>query len=182
MKSRAALLVGAVVAAVGLVLGLVLTVSAANPARGQGMYDLDPALAGVQPSAFTFDKDHFVCAVSFGTMGAKGPGPFSEPKMKLADVNFAMVVTATKINKFKVNKKSKTVTIEGVAHSMTTVDDAIAENARYRFVATAVDKGPGTTDTMLLQLFAPKGATGLFFDKASFGTTQGLLSGDVVLP
>jgi hypothetical protein len=157
-------------------------VGAASPARGQGIYDLDPALAGIQPTAFTFDKGHFVCAVSLGTKGAKVPGPFNEPKMKLKDVNFAMVVTATKINKYKVNKKSKTVTIEGVVQSLTTVDDAIAENASYRFLVTAVDKGAGSTDTMVLQLFAPKGVTGLFFDKASFGTTKGLLSGDVVVP
>lgn len=168
---------------VWLVLGLFSIAWAARPAvRGQGLYDLDPALPGVQPTVFSFDRSHFICAVSFGTMGAAAPGPFSEPAMKLKDVNFAMVVTATKVKKFTVEKKNKTVTMEGTAQSVTTVNDAIAENATYRFVVTAVDKGPGSADTTVLRLFAPKGVTGLLFDQHSFGTTQGLLQGDIMVP
>ena len=182
MKKHIVILLGTLGLVMGLVLGLGCTVSGETPARGQGLYDLDPAVAGIQPTVFSFDKSHFICAVSFGTMGAPSPGPFSDPSFKLKDVNFAMVVTATKIDKFKVDKKSKTVTIEGTAQSLTTVNEAIAENTTYRFTVTAVDKGAGNTDTTVLRLFAPKGVTGLLFDKHSFGTEKGLVSGDIVVP
>lgn len=44
---------------------------AAPRAEGAGIYLMEPGL----PSVFTFDRDTMSCSVSWGTMGAPGPGP-----------------------------------------------------------------------------------------------------------
>ena len=65
-------------------------------AEGAGSYLLGPGM----PTVFTFDRDSMSCAVSVGTLGAPGPGPFSDPNMNLEDVNFGMVVFSLNVSEF----------------------------------------------------------------------------------
>lgn len=109
--------------------------NAYRQAEGAGSYLLGPGL----PTVFTFDRDSMFCAVSWGTLGAPGPGPFTDPNMKLARVNFGMVVFSLKVTSFEV--VNNRVTMTGQARSITTVNDKIVENAIYQFKVEAVDGG-----------------------------------------
>ena len=72
------------------------TALADDKANGAGIYLMGPGM----PSVFSFDRNSMSCSVSWGTMGASGPGPFSEPKMKLDKVNFGMVVFSVDVDRF----------------------------------------------------------------------------------
>ena len=95
------------------------------------------------PSVFTFDRNSMSCSVSWGTMGAAGPGPFSEPDMKLERVNFAMVVFSVKVDRF--SAADHHVMMIGTARSINTVNSETAENAIYSFTVEATDGGPAPT-------------------------------------
>ena len=46
------------------------TAFAGGKAEGEGIYLMGPEM----PSVFSFDRDSMSCSVSWGTMGAPGPG------------------------------------------------------------------------------------------------------------
>jgi len=142
-------------------------------ADGAGSYLLGPGM----PTVFTFDSNSMLCAVSVGTLGAPGPGPFSDPNMNLEDVNFGMVVFSVNISDFVV--ADNRVTMTGKARSITTVNDDLVENAVYDFTVEAVDGGPASADSFSMSL---QGA-GLMFDGHTFAPAQevGLAGGDVVV-
>ncbi len=106
-----------------------------SQAEGQGSYLLGPD----RPTLFTFDRGSMSCSVSWGTLSAPGPGPFSEPEMNLERVNFGMIVFSLEVASFQV--KENHVTMTGTARSITTVNDDIVENAVYQFTAEAIDGG-----------------------------------------
>ena len=156
-----------------LVLGASAPALAQERAVGQGSYLLGPGL----PTVFTFDRDSMSCAVSWGTLGAPGPGPFTDPKMKLDKVNFGMVVYSLKVTSFQV--ADRRVIMKGQARSITTVNDQIVENVVYSYEVEAVDGGPPAKDSFRMTL---KGK-GLMFDEHAFGPVAGtgLTGGDVVI-
>ena len=158
--------------AVGSVL-LGSTAHADDQAHGAGVYLMGPGM----PSVFTFDRDSMSCSVSWGTMGASGPGPFSEPKMKLEKVNFGMVVFSLKVDTF--NAANGRVKMTGSARSISTVNDKVAENAVYKFTVEAIDGGPAAKDSFSLTLHGAN----LMFDGHTFapGSGAGVASGDVVI-
>ena len=145
----------------------------AGNVEGAGSYLLGPAL----PTVFTFDRDSMSCAVSWGTLGAPGPGPFSDPKMKLENVNFGMVVFSVKVTAFDVvdNKVSMT----GRARSITTVNDDIVENAVYQYKVEATDGRAAGHDSFSMLLLGKD----LMFDGHTFAPAKGagLVRGDVVI-
>lgn len=165
--------------AVSLVAAMFGGITIASPALAQE----DVAGSGIQmmgpnlPTVFHFSRDSVSCSVSFGTLGAVGPGPHSDPQFKLKNVNFGMIVASTKITSYEVS--GNTVTIKGTARSLTTVNEKIIENAIYNFTATAVDGGPPSKDTFSMTL---KGE-GLLFNGATFTAAKGtgLVSGDLVI-
>ena len=159
-----------------LALGCVLpglSAQAVERADGAGVYLMGPGM----PSVFTFDKDSMSCSVSWGTMGAAGPGPFTEPKMKLEKVNFGMVVFSLKVDTF--NAANGRVKMTGSARSISTVNDKVAENAVYKFTVEAIDGGPAEKDSFSLTLHGAN----LMFDGHTFapGSGAGVASGDVVI-
>jgi hypothetical protein len=158
--------------AIGYLL-LGLTAYADERAHGAGVYLMGPG----KPSVFTFDEDSMSCSVSWGTMGAPGPGPFSEPNMKLEQVNFGMVVFSLEVDGF--NAADGRVKMTGRARSITTVDNNIAENAVYKFTVEAIDGGPAAKDSFSLTLHGAN----LMFDGHTFapGSGSGVTSGDVVI-
>lgn len=158
--------------AVGCVL-LGSTAHANEQAHGAGIYLMGPGM----PSVFTFDRESMSCSVSWGTMGASGPGPFSEPKMKLEKVNFGMVVFSLNVDNF--NAKNGRAKMTGSARSITTVNGKIVENAVYKFTVEAVDGGPAAKDSFSMTLHGAK----LMFDGHTFapGSGSGVASGDVVI-
>ena len=117
------------------------------------------------------------CAVSWGTLGAPGPGPFTDPKMKLEKVNFGMVVFSVKVTSFKV--VNNRVTMTGQARSITTVNEQIVENVVYQFTVEAMDGGSSEKDSFSMTLQGK----GFMFDGHTFAPTAGagLVSGDVVI-
>lgn len=144
-----------------------------SQAEGQGSYLLGPD----RPTLFTFDRGSMSCSVSWGTLSAPGPGPFSEPEMNLERVNFGMIVFSLEVASFQV--KENHVTMTGTARSITTVNDDIVENAVYRFTAEAIDGGPAEKDSFSMTLHGD----GLMFDAHTFEPAEGggLVSGDVVI-
>jgi len=105
-------------------------------AEGEGSYLLGPGL----PTVFTFDSGSMSCAVAWGTMGAPGPGPFSDVEMGLQEVNFGMLVYSVEVTSFVVD--GNRVHMTGKARSITTVNEEIVENAIYRFEVEAINGGP----------------------------------------
>ncbi len=146
---------------------------AAEDVAGSGIQMMGPNM----PTVFHFSRDSVSCSVSFGTMGALGPGPHSDPNFKLKNVNFGMIVASTKITSYEVS--GNTVTVKGKARSLTTVNEKIIENAIYNFTVTAVDGGPPSKDTFSMSL---KG-DGLLFNGTSFTALKGtgLVSGNLVI-
>jgi len=144
-------------------------------AQGQGSYLLGPGL----PTIFTFDRNSMSCSVSWGTMGAPGPGPFTDEHMQLEQVNFGMIVYSLEVKAFTV--KDNEVTMTGQARSITTVNDKIVENAMYGFTVHAVDGGSPTADKFSMTLHGP----GLMFDEHTFEppaeVQAGLTNGDIVI-
>ncbi len=122
------------------------TALASDRADGEGIYLMGPGM----PSVFTFDRDSMSCSVSWGTMGAPGPGPFSEAGMKLDKVNFGMIVFSIDVDQFDI--ADHRVKMTGTAQSITTINDKVAENALYRFTVEAVDGGPAANDSFSLTL------------------------------
>lgn len=161
---------------VGMAFGGLLAgtpVYADDRAHGHGIY-----LMGLDmPSVFTFDKDSMSCSVSWGTMGAPGSGPFSEPKMKLEQVNFGMIVFSLEVDSFDVTDGR--IKMTGKARSITTVNNEIAENAIYQFTVEAIDGGPASEDSFSLTLHG----SSLMFDGHTFapGPGSGVTSGDVLI-
>jgi hypothetical protein len=165
-----------------VVLGLALAAcgggadqSQTGKAQGQGSYLLGPDL----PTIFTFDRDSMSCSVSWGTMGAPGPGPFTDAHMQLEQVNFGMIVYSLEIKSFTVDQNR--VTMTGQARSITTVNDKFVENAIYGFTVNAVDDGSPVADSFSMTLHGP----GLMFDEHTFepvaGAEAGLTNGDIVI-
>ena len=161
-----------VAAAIGYLL-MGSTAYADDQAHGYGIYLMGPDM----PSVFSFDKDSMSCSVSWGTMGAPGPGPFSEPKMKLEQVNFGMVVFSVKVDRF--SAADHRVMMAGTARSITTVNSEVAENAIYSFTVEATDGGPAANDSFSLTLHGAN----LMFDGHTFapGSGSGVTSGDIVI-
>ena len=145
----------------------------AGSIEGAGSYLLGPDL----PTVFTFDRSSMSCAVSWGTLGAPGPGPFSDPKMKLEDVNFGMVVFSVDVTSFDV--VGNQVTMTGRARSITTVNENIAENAVYQYEVEATDGGAADQDSFSMTLQGK----GLMFDEHTFASAKGagLVSGDIII-
>ncbi len=110
-------------------------------------------------------------------MGAPGPGPFSEPMMKLEQVNFGMIVFSVKVDRFSAADQQLMMT--GTARSITTVNSEIAENAIYGFTVEATDGGPAANDSFSLTLHG----VSLMFDGHTFapGSGSGVTSGDIVI-
>lgn len=141
--------------------------------EGAGIYLMGPGM----PSVFSFDRDSMSCSVSWGTMGAPGPGPFTQAEMGLERANFGMIVFSLSVDSFKVDGRRLKQT--GQARSITTVNETIAENAVYEFTVEAVDGGPAADDSFSLTLHG----AGLMFDGHTFapGSGAGLVSGDIVI-
>ena len=154
-------------------IGLTQPILADQRTEGSGVYLMGPGL----PSVFTFDRDSMSCSVSWGTMGAPGPGPFAEPKMGLDQVNFGMIVFSLSVDNVRVDGNRFTQT--GKVRSITTVNEKIVENAVYDFTVDAVDDGPAGNDSFSLTLHG----AGLMFDDHTFapGSGLGLVSGDIVI-
>ncbi len=134
------------------------------------------------PSVFTVDRDSMSCSVSWGTMGAPGPGPVTMPEMGLERVNFGMIVFSLSVDSVRLDGNRLVQT--GPARSITTVDEKIVENAVYDFTVEAVDgeavdAGPADGDSFSLTLHG----AGLMFDGHTFapGSGAGLVSGDIVI-
>lgn len=146
---------------------------AQSAGEGEGIYLMGPGM----PSVFTFDRESMSCSVSWGSMGAPGPGPFSEPAMGLEGVNFGMIVFSLGVDGFEA--ADGRVNMTGSARSITTVDDAIAENAVYRFTVEAVDGGPPGSDRFSMTLHGE----GLMFHDHTFAPPEGegLVAGDIVI-
>jgi hypothetical protein len=149
--------------------------NAEEQARGMGSYLLGPGM----PIIFTFDRHSMSCAVSWGTLGAPGPGPYSAPP-DMNKVNFGMVVFSLEISSFEVTNNR--VTMTGLARSITTMNQWIIENAIYDFKVEAVDGGPPAQDSFSMTargmgsyLLGPGMPTIFTFDPA------GLVSGDIVI-
>lgn len=142
-------------------------------ADGEGIYLMGPGM----PSVFTFDRASMSCSVSWGTMGAPGPGPFTEPTMGLDQANFGMIVFSLSVDEFE--NDGKRIRMSGTARSITTVNDAVAENGLYRFVVEAEDGGEPSMDRFSLTMHGSE----LMFDGHTFapGTGLGVVSGDVVI-
>jgi hypothetical protein len=149
------------------------TALADDKANGEGIYLMGPGM----PSVFTFDRNSMSCSVSWGTMGAPGPGPFTEPSMNVDQVNFGMIVFSVNVDQFDV--ADRRVKMTGAARSITTVNDKVVENALYRFTVEAVDGGPITDDSFSLTLHGAN----LMFDGHTFapGSGSGIASGDIVI-
>ena len=146
--------------------------------EGAGIYLMEPGM----PSVFTVDRNSMSCSVSWGTMGAPGPGPVTMPEMGLDRANFAMIVFSLSVDSLRLDGNRLVQT--GKARSITTVDDKIAENAVYDFTVEAVDGGavdggPGAGDSFSLTLHGAD----LMFDGHTFapGSGAGLVSGDIVI-
>ncbi len=144
-------------------------------AQGQGSYLLGPGM----PTIFTFDCESMSCSVSWGTMGAPGPGPFTDEHMELELVNFGMIVYSLEVESFIV--EGNQVTMTGQARSITTVNEAIVENAVYAFTVTAVDGGSPVADSYSMTLYGE----GLMFHEHTFEPVAevraGLTIGDIVI-
>ena len=147
--------------------------SPVGTAEGQGSYLLGPD----RPTLFTFDRGSMSCSVSWGTLAAEGPGPFSEPSMNLENVNFGMIVYSLSVASFEV--EDSRVTMTGEARSITTVNDQIVENVVYDFTVEAVDGGAAENDRFAMTLHG----AGLMFDGHTFEPAEsgGLVSGDVTI-
>jgi hypothetical protein len=167
-------------AAISLVLALLLfacggSSEATGKAQGQGSYQLGPDL----PTIFTFDRDSMSCSASWGTLGAPGPGPFTDIHMNAENANFGMIVYSLNVKSFTVTKNE--VTMTGQARSITTINDKIVENAVYDFTVHAMDGGSPTADKFSMTLNGP----GLMFDKHTFEPSPdakpGLTNGDIVI-
>lgn len=146
----------------------------AAQAKGWGIF----TMKGFEmPGSFTFESGDVSCSAVFGTLGAPGPGPFSEPHMKLEKVNFGMVMYSVAISKFEV--MGNRVSIAGTARSITSVNEKIVENALYSFTVEAADNGSPGQDVWSMKIMG----SGLMFDGAVFETKPGvgLTSGDVVI-
>jgi hypothetical protein len=155
-------------------IGLVVSSSgiAHELAEGQGSYLLGPGM----PTVFTFNHASMSCSVSWGTLAAPGPGPFSESKMGLDKVNFGMVVYSVAVTSFKVVHNR--VVMTGLARSITTVNERIVENAIYQFRVEAVDGGPPAEDSFSMTLEGQ----GLMFDGHTFAPAgKGLVAGNVAI-
>jgi hypothetical protein len=150
-----------------------LTAGSAQQAQGQGVHLLGEGM----PTLFTFDDGSMSCSVSWGTMGAPGPGPFSSPEMNLENVNFGMVVYSVDVSYFEVS--GNRVTMRGKARSITSVNEGLVENEVYDFEVEAVDGGAAENDSFSMSL---KGE-GLMFDGHTFAPPagSGLVSGDVAI-
>lgn len=110
-------------------------------------------------------------------MGAPGPGPFTEPMMGLEQTNCGMIVFSLSVDDFEID--GKRIRMTGTARSITTVNDAVAENALYRFAVEAEDGGAPGMDRFSLTLHGSE----LMFNGHTFapGTGLGIASGDVVV-
>lgn len=119
------------------------------------------------------------CSVSWGSLAAPGPGPYTDAHYQLENVNFGMIVYSVNVESFEVNGNE--VTMKGQARSITTVNDKIVENAMYGFTVHAVDGGSPTADRFSMTLHGP----GLMFDEHTFepppDATPGLTNGDIVI-
>ena len=144
-----------------------------NDAHGQGSYLLGPEM----PTVFAFDRESMTCNAAWGTLGAPGPGPFSDPAMGLDHVNFGMIVYSLKIRTFRVH--AHTLTMTGRARSITTVNEDIVENAVYTFEVRAVDGGSSAHDSFSMSMHGE----GLLFDGHTFASAPGvgLTQGDIVI-
>lgn len=142
-------------------------------AQGQGSYLLGEG----RPTIFTFDRDSMSCSAAWGTLGAPGPGPFSDPHMQLDQVNFGMIVYSLEVSSFKVDQNQ--VTMTGQARSITTANDKIVENAVYQFTVEAVDGGLPAADRFSMTLHEQ----GLMFDGHTFEpvASAGLTEGDIII-
>ena len=158
-------------AAVAVAFLLSASTALAHKAEGEGIYLIGPG----SPSVFTFDRKSMSCSVSWGTMGAPGPGPFSEPSMKLDKVNFGMIVFSVDVDRFDIGDRR--VKMTGTARTITTVNDKVVENALYRFTVKAVDGGSAANDSFSLTLHGAN----LMFDGHTFapGSGSGIASGDI---
>ena len=165
---------GTIVVALGLVtVACAGQAAQSGTAQGQGSYLLGPNM----PTIFAFDQDSMSCAVAWGTLGAPGPGPFTDEQFELDQVNFGMIVYSLAVESFTVNQNQATMT--GQARSITTVNDQIVENVVYQFTVEAVDGGSPTADRFSMTLHGP----GLMFDEHTFesGADAGLANGDIVI-
>jgi hypothetical protein len=142
-------------------------------AHGQGSYLLGPGL----PTVFAFDRESMTCNAAWGTLGAPGPGPFSDPAMGLENVNFGMIVYSLKVRTFQVHEH--TLMMTGRARSITTVNEDIMENAVYTFMVSAVDGGSRAKDSFSMSMRGE----GLLFDGHTFASAPGagLTQGQIVI-
>ena len=163
----------ALIALVAAWIGLAQPGLAGERVEGAGIYLMGPGM----PSVFTIDRNSMSCSVSWGTMGAPGPGPTTMAEMGLDRVNFGMIVFSLSVDSVRLDGNRLVQT--GKARSITTVDEKIAENAVYDFTVEAVDGGPGTGDSFSLTLHGAN----LMFDGHTFapGSGAGLVSGDIII-
>ena len=98
---------------------------------------------------------------------------------QLDQVNFGMVVYSLEVESFTV--EGSQVTMTGQARSLTTVNDAIVENAIYSFTVKAVDGGSPLADHYSMTLYGE----GLMFHDHTFepvaDVRAGLTNGDIVI-
>lgn len=131
--------------------------------EGVGTYT-DPSVAN-QISNFTINREMVSCGV--GTVTAAGTsGPF------------AMLMYATNINSYHVDRKDGVITAAGTMRSITQTGGATAENVLHEFLAVAVD-GPDRFD---VHFTTPFWNTGNPMCTSSGRVTGGCRFGGRVLP
>jgi hypothetical protein len=98
--------VGMLAAAAFSVALLTSPIHAEEQAQGQGSYLLGPGM----PTLFSFDRESMSCSVAWGTLGAPGPGPVTDPNMGLENANFGMIVFSLSVTDFQVVGNKVTMT------------------------------------------------------------------------
>jgi len=96
---------------------------AAMPGTGVGMYT-DDSVAH-QVSSFTINPKMVSCGVGTLAAGGDASGPF------------AMLMYATKITSYSVDRQAGTITVEGRMRSITRMGTTTAEDAEHDFLAIA---------------------------------------------
>jgi len=119
----------------------------AEPALGNGVHDsgvgtyTDPSVA-FQVSNFSINRQMVSCGV-----GTIAPGPHSSGP-------FAMLMYATKITSYSVDRQAGTITVEGRMRSITRMGTTTAEDVEHDFIAVAVDD-PGGHDRFDVHFVTP---------------------------
>ncbi len=121
---------------------------------GVGMHAGPDTAMGL--STFTLNESQVICGV-----GAMGNGPGAVPMSAMLPTGlamsgpFAMMMYATKIDRYSVSRSQRKITARGTMRSITAMGNQVVEDVLHRFIAVGLDHRGTQADEFYLHFTTP---------------------------